>query len=121
MYGEYPREKADEMMKWIFDIDFDIDGIDEEYLSDFIFLVKLVRTGALTAIEADLVLQTIVDVKKGIVPKQIKYPEKINTRAVRVSYFYSKVYMAFSSCLAAVGIKHLQAGIVSYSNQNPLV
>lgn len=96
------------MMKWIFDIDFDIDDVPEEYLGALIILVKLVRTNALNPIEADLVLQTIVDVKKGKIPKQIKYPEKINTRAVRVSYFYSKVYMAFHSCLAAVGVKHLQ-------------
>lgn len=108
MNGELSREKADEMIKWIFDLDFDIDDIPEEYLGDYIILVKLVRSGALKPIEADSVMQTITDVKKRKVPKQIKYPEKINTRAVRVSFFYSKIYMTFHSCLAAVGIKHLQ-------------
>lgn len=110
--GEFSRETSDEMMKWIFDFDFDIDDIPEEYLGDLIILVKLVRAGALKTFEADSVLQTIVAVKKRQVSKQLKCPEKINTRAVRVSYFYSKIYMVFHSCLAAVGIKHLQVRFI---------
>lgn len=96
------------MLKWISDIDFDTDDIPEEYLADVIILFKLVKSHSLRLFEAESILQTIADVSKGNVSKDIKYPLEVNTRALRVSYFYSKLYFAFHSCLSAVGIKHLQ-------------
>lgn len=103
------------MLKWIFDIDFEIHDVSEEYLSDFIILVKLVQIGALDNGEADSLLQTTADVRKGKVPKLIEYPENINTRALRLSFFYAKVYKTFHSCLSAVGIKNLEVRIIIYS------
>lgn len=96
------------MLKWICDIDFDINDIPEEYLADIIILASLVRNKSFKMFEAESILQTIVDVSKGKVPSEIDYPLKINTRALQVSFFYSKLYFALHSCLAAVGIKHLQ-------------
>jgi hypothetical protein len=45
--GNFSKEKADEIMRWICGIDFEIDDVPEEFLGDYIILVGLVRTGNL--------------------------------------------------------------------------
>jgi hypothetical protein len=103
------------MLRWICGINFEVEDVPEEFQGDFIILVCLVQGGIIKTIEADAVLQTIVDTRSGNVSKDIKYPNKVSTRALNVSSIFTRVYAVFYSCINAVGIKHLEVCRISIS------
>lgn len=96
---------------WICDLENlaeNINSFRDEQLVDVIIMANLVLNESIEMFEAESILQTIADVKSKKVPVNISYPTKIDERALRVSFLYSKLYFILHSCLGSVGIKRFQ-------------
>lgn len=83
-----------------------------EYLTHVIVLVHLVSNESLQVFEALAFTKALKDVYDENIPSAIIYPMKINVRALRTSYLYSKMYYVFTRCFSTVGLTSL---IVSFN------
>lgn len=110
--GEMSTMEKMEMLLWLTQVevtDTQLITIPEEYIADCIILLYLMKNQSLKLIDARCILKTIVDARRATVPLEIstEYPEKLNERAFRCSFLYSKLYFILHSCLASIGMKNL--------------
>lgn len=107
---------ATEIMRWICHLDSLsttlYDYIPDEHLSVFVILIHAIEQKSLLEFEAELILQTVVDVSSGKVPNDIEYPENVSARALRVSFLFSKLFFVLHSCLASVGLQRYQVCLI---------
>lgn len=116
MYGE-SNNRALELLLWICN-DLNLspqlaESISDEHLCNFIMLAHLIRKRSMKMFEAELILRTIVDVNSGKVPTDVKYPDVIDERAIRVNFLYSKLYYILHACLGSIGVKRFQVSLRS--------
>jgi len=110
------------MLFWIMDLalsDLEIPCMTEEYTVDFLILMYLVKKNSLTILDARCILKTIVDTRSKVIPVEFStdYPKKVNSRALRCTFLYCKMYLIVNSCLACIGMKNLCSDLkVRYSS-----
>lgn len=82
--------------------------IPKYFLVDCVILLYLIRHQSLTLLDARCIFKTLVEARNRMIPLDIStdYPEKINDRAFRCSFLYSKMYFFFHSCLSSIGLKN---------------
>lgn len=100
------------MLYWIMDLelsDLEIPCMTEDYTVDCMILMYLVKKNSLTILDARCILKTIADTRSKVIPVEIStdYPKKVNSRALRCTFLYSKMYLIVNSCLSCIGMKHL--------------
>lgn len=110
--GKMATMQKMEMLFWLTEVevnDTQLITIPEEYLVDCIILLYLMKNQSLKLIDARCILKTLVDARRRAVPLEFstEYPEKLNERAFRCSFLYSKLYFILHSCLASLGMKNL--------------
>lgn len=110
--GEMSTYDKMNMLYWITDMsfkDFELMVIPEEYVVDCIILLYLIKNESLALLDARCILKTLVDARRRSIPLECStdYPEKINERAYRCSFLYSKMYFYMHSCLTSLGMKNL--------------
>ena len=84
----------------------ELKAIPDKFLVDVIVCLHLLQTGSIKQLEAECLMQSIVDTERGKMSS--KYPSKINERGFRLSFLYSKIFCIFHSCIAAVGLEMFQ-------------
>jgi hypothetical protein len=104
-------EKLD-ILFWIMDLEVnkhDLVVIPEEYVGDCIILLYLLKNESLKLLDARCILKTLVDTRSSSTPLKIstEYPEKVNERAFRCGFLFSKMYFIIHSCLSSIGLKYL--------------
>lgn len=110
--GEMATMDKMNMLFWLMDVgvtDTELVTIPEEYIADCLILLYLIKNESLTLLDARCILKTLVDARRRAVPLEgsTEYPEKLNERAFRCSFLYSKLYFILHSCLASLGMKNL--------------
>lgn len=110
--GEMSTYDKMNMLYWITDMafkDFELMVIPEEYVVDCVILLYLIKNESLALLDARCILKTIIDARRRSIPLECStdYPEKINERAYRCSFLYSKMYFYMHSCLSSLGMKNL--------------
>ncbi|CAG9806059.1 unnamed protein product [Chironomus riparius] len=100
------------MLFWIMDLqlsDLKIPCMTEDFTVDCMILMYLVKKNSLTILDARCVLKTIVDTRTQAVPLEFStdYPKRVNSRALRITFLYSKMYLILNSCLSCIGMKYL--------------
>ena len=116
MFGE-TAELSMRLLLWICqmeNLNDVVTSIPDENLCDFIILAHMLKNESLLMFEAKSILHTITDVINRKVPVNIKYPERIDERALRVCFLYSKLFFILHSCLGSIGIKRFQVNPISY-------
>lgn len=96
-----------ELLKWMVADeklrDVDILSIPQQYLLDVLVLVHLTQNGFITIREADMILFTIMQVERAMIPDELEPPEQLNDRAFIISFLYSKTHRIIASCFKIVG------------------
>ena len=108
--GDMSTPEKMDLLFWITDLevlDAFIKDFPEEYVADCLILIYLLKNESLKLIDARCILKTLVDARCQSFEFSTEYPDKINDRAFRCSFLYSKMYFIFQSCLAALGMKNL--------------
>lgn len=110
--GEMSTMEKMEMLLWLTEVevtDTHLIIIPEEYIADCVILLYLMKNQSLKLIDARCILKTIVDARNRAVPLEVstEYPKKLNERAFRCSFLYSKLYFILHSCLSSLGMKNL--------------
>jgi hypothetical protein len=104
-------EKLD-ILFWIMGLDIskhDLVVIPEEYVGDCIILLYLLKNESLKLIDARCILKTLVDTRRNSDQPMVstEYPDKVDGRAFRCGYLFTKMYFIIHSCLASIGLKYL--------------
>ena len=102
------------MLFWIVDVetkedfDFEFSAFPISYIIDCLILFYLVKKNSLTILDARCILKTLVESRNSDDLREIStdFPKKINSRALRCSFLYSKCYLILHSCLACIGMKN---------------
>lgn len=104
-------EKMD-ILFWILDLKcntHDLVIIPQEYVGDCVILLFLIKNKSLNIIDARCILKTLVDTRRSAIPLKVstEYPEKVNERAFRCGFLFTKMYFIIHSCLCSIGLKYL--------------
>lgn len=96
---------------WIMNLklsDIEMPCLTEEYTVDCMILSYLVKKNSLTIMESRCILKTIFDTRSNV-PYEYStdYPKKVNSRALRCTFLYYKMFMILNSCLSSIGMEHL--------------
>lgn len=100
------------MLFWLLDMklnDTELPTMSEEYKVDSLILLYLIKKKSLTILDARCILKTLFDARRGVVAMEYStdYPKKVNSRAIRCTFLYSKLYFVLHSCLSCLGMKNL--------------
>lgn len=109
--GEISTYEKMKILYWLLDIklnDIEESAFPEKFLVDCLILLYLIKKNSLTILDARCILKTLVDSRRKVVPLEYEtdYPQKINSRALRCTFLYSKLYFILHSCLACLGMKN---------------
>lgn len=85
----------------------DLKSIPSEFVIDVVICLHMVATRTMKLVEAECMLQSIVDVHQNEDPLS-SYPGSANLRAFRLTMLYSKIFSVLHSCIAAVGLETFQ-------------
>jgi hypothetical protein len=106
--GSMTSEQKFEILAFLIDDTIKSDKlqtISVEYLMHVIILVHLMSQKSLDVFEALAFTKVLKDVYRGNVPKVFILPKRIDSRALRTSFLYSKLFYILSRCLPSVGLK----------------
>jgi hypothetical protein len=78
------------------------------YLLDVLTLSWLSFNGFITTCEADLVLLTIENVETNRVSSDLRHPKYLNSRALHVSFLFTKFHMLLGDSMEVVGLKSMR-------------
>lgn len=107
---EFPEhdDSRIELLKWMVAEaklkSVDILSIPRNFLLDVLVLVYLTQNGFITVDEADIILFTIVQVDRNMVPHELEPPEQLNDRAFIISFLYCKTHRIIANCFKIVGL-----------------
>lgn len=108
--GEASTLDKMKMLYWVVDLDvpeIDLASFPIDYVVDCMILLHLINRKSLTVLEARCILKTLVLSRNDEELKEsTDYPEKVNSRALRCSFLYSKCYFILHSCLSCFGMKN---------------
>lgn len=85
----------------------DLKTIPDEFLMDVIICLHLVEAQAISLLEAECLMRSIVSAHKGT-SRSIMFPIVINARAFNSGFLYMKTFCVLHSCIAAVGLDVFQ-------------
>lgn len=109
--GELSTFNKMKILFWLMEFelsDIELPAIPEEYIVDCMILIYLVKKSSLTVLDARCILKTLVESRNMAIPNEYstEYPKKINSRALRCTFLYSKMYFELHSCLSCFGMKN---------------
>lgn len=116
LYGELSTFEKMRILFWLTGItlsNIELPCLLEEYTVDCMILIYLVKNNSLTILEARCILKTLVEARSRAIPLEIstEYPVKVNSRALRCTFLYSKMFLILHSCLACFGMKNFRPEI----------
>jgi hypothetical protein len=114
--GKISDDKRHEILIWALDLDIEKDqlkSIPPDYFFAFLSLVYLNQNDSMTKAEAMGCLKTLIQEKNHPIPENIEYPENVNSRALRVSSNFVKIFRIFQCCFTSIGFKNYNVSLKS--------
>lgn len=87
--------------------DYDLRAIPGNYMIDVLTITFMAQKGIIWPKEADILLWTIKNVENGNVPKEIKPPVILHSRAFRLAFLYVKLFANVARSIEVCGLKKL--------------
>ncbi|CAO1380724.1 unnamed protein product [Diamesa serratosioi] len=116
--NEHLNDLRFNVLKWLLCWDrlesLDLKTIPKEYLLDILVLVLLKNYGIITTLESDIILFTLKSAKLNLCPKEIQYPEVINSKAFRIAFIFLKMHSHVTRCFQIVGLRSYVVRFVTF-------
>lgn len=84
----------------------DLKTIPDDFLVDVIVCLHLLKAQAISMLEAECLMRSIVVVHKG--SSFSIYPRTVDAKAFNTGFLYMKTFCILHSCIAAVGLDTFQ-------------
>ena len=83
---------------------YDLCTFPRNYLQDILALTFLRHHKLIDCFEADLILLSIKHIESDLMPENFFIPEKLNPKAFRTSFLFSKIHSYIHRCFKVVGL-----------------